>query len=244
MHQQQNEKYITEAYNKYYHVFIKKAMGLFGHQKDKAFDCVQEVVLRLLEIDFEIENVIHARSLIYKSINWHVSQIKTLRKKWGAYREIKYDFTSPTVQDHLSEPVQPVINGYMNYWPQSNRYFNHINKLSAYHQQIIRLTLLGCGNLESISILGKKIKKNTYGSSKDAAIKMLRDFKVANELRSSIDRSNAKRKNSTDNRTDRIMEMTAAGIPDKEIASQLGLTINNVKCRKHDRRKLINKMNQ
>jgi len=239
---QQNKKYITEAYTIFYYAFIKKAMGLFGHEKDKAFDCVQEVILRLLEVNIEITSALHARSIIYKSIQWHVSQMKTLRKKWGAYREIKCDFTNPLIQDYLSDPVELCIKGSINYWPQSNKYFNHINKLNAYHQKIIKLSLLGCGNIESIRLLGKNIKKNTYGSSKADAIKMLRGFKIANNLRSPIDRSVAKMKNSSDNRTDRIMEMTAAGIPDKEIAEQLGLTVGNVKCRRYDRRKILNQV--
>jgi len=243
LYRQKNKEYLEQAYSKYYYAFIQKAMECFGEQTDKAFDCVQEVMLRLLQVDFEIENSVHARSLIYKSIPWQSSKIKALRKQWGAGREVAYDFTNTDeVERQLTDPVIPAIKGTLDYWPQSNRYFNHISKISRYHQQIIKLLLLGCGNVESIRLLGRKIKKDTYGSAKDAAIKMLRGFRVANTLRTALERSQKRR--GTDDRTDRIMEMTAASIPDKEIAERLGLSVNNVKCRRFDRNKLLKKIQE
>lgn len=34
------------------------------------------------------------------------------------------------------------------------------------------------------------------------------------------------------------------GVPDKEIAERLGLTVNNVKCRRFDRNKLLKKIQE
>lgn len=234
-----SKQYLTEAYNKYYHAFIKKAMMYFDDQKDKAFDCVQEIVLRLLLMNFPFESVDHARSIIYKNILWQANHIKQLRKKWGACRERNYDFTNAITQDALTDEVQPIIKDSLDYWPQSNKFFNHINKLNPYHQKLIKLHMNGVGNTEAGIMLGKKLK-NTVGSSKDEAFKMLRGLRVANKLRDPLDRS--KKRQGADDRTDKIMEMTAAGVPDKVISEKLGLTLGNIRCRRYDRKRLLEKI--
>lgn len=234
-----SKEYLTEAYSKYYNAFLKKAMMHFDDQKDKALDCVQEAVLQLLLVNYPFESLAHARSLIYKNIIWQANHIKHLRKKWGAYRERNYDFTDTYTQEKFSYEVAPAIKNSLDYWPHSNVYFNHINKLAPYYQKLIKLHMDGVGNKEAAEILGKK-HKDHVGSSKDEAFKMLRTLRVANKLRDPLERS--KKRQGTDDRTDKIMQMTAAGIPDKVIAEQLGLSLSNVKCRRFDRRRLLSKI--
>lgn len=230
---------LTQAYSRYYYAFIKKAMQQFGDQKDKAFDCIQEIMLRLLKTNYPFESVEHAAGIINKSIMWESYRMKTQRKKWGAFRERSYDFANQIANDRLAYEVQPSVRSSLNYWPQSNAYFQHIKKLNPYHQLLLKMHMLGIGNKEASIILNKN-SKDDIGSSKDDAFKMLRNFRVANKLRSPLERS--KKRQGSDDRTDRIMEMTAAGTPDKEIAKQLGLTVNNVKCRRFDRQKLLKKI--
>lgn len=237
----QSKAYLEEAYKSYYLAFIKKAKDILQEHDgaDKAFDCIQEIVLRLLQMDFEFESMAHARSIIYMNISWQCHKIRTSRKKWGV-RERKFDFSIPKVQSVFSAEEAPNVKSILSYWPLSEKYFKHIGKLCKNHQTILKLTLLGYTPTEIKHLLNLNILATSVGASKIEAINMLRNFKVASKLRNPLDRSMKRR--GSDDRTDKIMEMTKQGLSTKEIAEKLGLSESNVKCRRFDRKRLLEKI--
>lgn len=231
----QDIELLTIAYQKYYYAFIKKAYGILK-DIDKAHDCIQEIMLILLQKEMNYEREQHARAIIYMYIPWICTRIKNYAY-WGN-REDSYNFEWDN-SDFYFEPVIANDTAALNYWPISQKLWNHLPNLNPKQQLLIKMSLQGIRAIEMTKVFG--VKKVTVSSMKCEAIFMLKNFRMASTKRDPLERSRLRTK---DDKTDKIMEMTMQSIPDKEIAQRLGLSVSNVKCRRFDRKKLLKKIKQ